>query len=109
LFNYPVGIAIDKLDRYLYVADSFNNAIRRVDVGRPGNEVSTVTSNLLSPFGIVIDSANLNLYVSSQNAIYKVILFCKSQPTVFAGSSKISVYTSNFHSKIRYKWAFGWI
>lgn len=33
LFNRPMGLSVDPIDRYLYVADSNNDAVRRVDLG----------------------------------------------------------------------------
>jgi len=69
------------------VADSSNNAVRRIDVGRPGNVVTTLTNEIMQPYGIVIDKSNLNLFVSSNdlNLIYKVSLSTKVA-TVYAGT-----------------------
>ncbi len=82
--NYPSGIAIDSSGN-LYVADSDENAIRKID---PSGNVSTIagdqyhlgfadgdagTAKFQPPFGIAVDAAG-NVYFTDQidNAIRKV-------------------------------------
>jgi sugar lactone lactonase YvrE len=49
-FNYPTGLAVDS-DGNVYVADSKNNAIRKVDVD---GMVTTFASNLYEPAGVAV-------------------------------------------------------
>jgi len=86
-FDTPIGLTIDSADRYLYVADSVNNLIRRVDLSTTDYNVISLPTSVDSPFGIVIDSSDSVLYVTSQNlnSIYKVSLGDNSV-SLFAGS-----------------------
>ena len=86
-----MGLAIDNQVRYLYVADSSNSAIRRIDVGRPGYVVSTITNKIDTPRGVVIDYSNQNLYISSYNSnnVYKLSL-STNVPVVYAGTGGIT-------------------
>jgi len=76
LFNFPYGMAVDDQSLYLYVADSSNNRVRRININSPGFAVSTLPTTITSPFGLVIDDSNTNLYVSSSasNSVYKLTL-----------------------------------
>jgi sugar lactone lactonase YvrE len=72
-FNYPIGLAIDKLGN-IYVADSGNNAIRKIT---PAGVVTTVVGNGIAgdidgsinnvrfngPTGVAVDTA-LNIFVA---------------------------------------------
>ncbi|MCB1157496.1 MAG: SMP-30/gluconolactonase/LRE family protein [Leptospiraceae bacterium] len=85
LFNSPTGIVIGK-DGYLYVVDSYNNKIRKIDTRN--NTVSTVVGDgsigsqdgngtnarFNTPFGIAVDK-NGNLYISEyyNHTIRKII------------------------------------
>jgi DNA-binding beta-propeller fold protein YncE len=81
-------MAIDDQIRYLYVADSNNNRIRRININSPGFAVNTLPPTINSPFGLVIDDSNTNLYVSSSasNSVYKVTL-SSYVLSLYAGSS----------------------
>lgn len=82
-FNNPVAMAIDAKGN-LFVADSNNNAIRKIT---PAGVVSTVVGSansqgislgalpgsLLMPLGVAIDSNGV-LYVSSSSAVLKIQL-----------------------------------
>ncbi len=74
--NSPVGIAVDSAGN-LYIADSFNNVIRRVShgvittvagngaQGFSGDGGLALSAQLNHPYGIAVDSAG-NLYVTDQ-------------------------------------------
>ena len=57
-FNHPMGIALAP-DGALYIADSKNHAVRKLDHG----VVSTVSSNLKSPRDLAFDAAG-NLWIA---------------------------------------------
>lgn len=57
--NGPAGIAVDSSNN-LYVADSGNNAIRKIT---PGGMISTVVSQLSDPQGVGVDSKG-SLYIA---------------------------------------------
>ncbi len=78
-FNRPAGIALDKANRYLYVAEWGGNKVRKVDLST--NTVSTVagsgTSSVLGgtgaaaafqiPWGVALTDDETSLYVASWN------------------------------------------
>jgi DNA-binding beta-propeller fold protein YncE len=77
-FNFPHDLIIDPANSALYVADSSNHRIRRVDIAT--RSVSTLAGSISgnldgigtssrfdSPFGIAMDTRNLNLYVADSN------------------------------------------
>jgi type VI secretion system Hcp family effector len=77
--NYPHGVALDTLDN-LYIADTFNHRIRRVDTsgvittfagtgkgGFSGDRGAATSANLFFPHGVALDTSG-NLYIAdSQN------------------------------------------
>jgi len=65
-FNGPNGIALDPSGTILYVADTTNGAVRRLDsVGTPTSRTTTIISGLSSPVDVAVD-AGTNLYVLTQ-------------------------------------------
>jgi len=78
-FNRPAGIALDKANRYLYVAEWGGNKVRKIDL--TNNTVSTVagsgTSSVLGgtgtaatfqiPWGVALTDDETALYVASWN------------------------------------------
>ncbi len=69
-FNQPYGVAVDSSGN-IYVADNYNNKIRKIDTS--GN-VTTLVANLFNYLtGVVIDSSdNIFAVDSYNNIIYKI-------------------------------------
>lgn len=82
--SYPIGIATDTMGRCLYVADSGNNAIRRITLTKNNTTssvavIDTVVASpyLNTPYGIAldyIDNGGHVLYVTSFNghAVFRI-------------------------------------
>jgi hypothetical protein len=64
-FNTPGGILLDITGRYLFLADTANGAIRRLDL--TAGDTATYLSGLGTPVDVAMD-ANTNLYVLTQGA-----------------------------------------
>ena len=104
-FNHPSGLAFDR-DDYLYVADRYNNTIRRIS---PTGEVTTVAAavSLQFPSGVAIDSAG-NIVVADtwNNAIRRIspggevttLAGTFSFPSGVAADAADNVYVSDCHS-----------
>src|SRR5665213_3063469 len=71
-FQGPEGVAVDGAGN-IYVADVFNNAIRKVTAGGVVSTLVGGAASLKNPEGVAVDSAG-NVYVtdSSNNTIRKV-------------------------------------
>lgn len=96
-FNNPQAIAVDK-DGNIYVADTLNNCIRKIDVkgntetiaGIPGNggyaNGSASTAQFLNPSGIAVSDDGKTVYVSdTSNHIIRKIE--NGQVTTIAGTT----------------------
>jgi sugar lactone lactonase YvrE len=83
--NTPIGVAVDTA-RNLYIADAFNNRIRKVnaagvittvagngDAGFSGDHAAATNASLSAPFGVAVDKAG-NLYIAdtSNHRVRKV-------------------------------------
>ncbi|CAE8643790.1 unnamed protein product, partial [Polarella glacialis] len=88
----PKGIALDSNYRYLYIADSGNNKIRRIDIsgsdpsagmittvagngfrGYSGNGGSAVAAQLNSPTGVAVDLNNMLWICDYGNSVVRVV------------------------------------
>ena len=117
--NRPAGIALDKANRFLYVAEWGGNKVRKVDLST--NTVSTVagsgTSSVLGgtgtaaafqiPWGVALTDDETSLYVASWNgnALSKINL-SNSLVTVLRQNS-VTPTTPNFSSPRGIYWAGG--
>ncbi|MBU0707072.1 VCBS repeat-containing protein [Patescibacteria group bacterium] len=95
-FNHPGGITISPDDRYLYVTDSGNNRVRRIEIatgqtsliagsGEAGNQDGVESAAMFNkPFGITIDSSGHNLYIADENnhTIRRINLSSNSVTTI---------------------------
>lgn len=81
-FNTPAGIVA--VNGIVFVADNGNNRIRKID----GNNVTTLTSGLVSPYGLALSADQTKLYVSEQNGLHliKEIVIATGVATTLAGS-----------------------
>jgi sugar lactone lactonase YvrE len=98
-FNHPYGITVDK-NNILYVADSYNNRIRKIT---PGGKVTTVAGNgadgfvdgpgeqaeFYVPIGIVVDSME-NIYVGDEGNSSIRKISPDGRVTTLAGNGKFS-------------------
>jgi sugar lactone lactonase YvrE len=97
-FDGPAGICLNRLDNHLYVADSFNCAIRKISLdtglvstvsgnGESGTVDGAVTkARWSSPCGITTDQKG-NIYVSDLNRIRKVDTKGQSSPLSYLSTS----------------------
>lgn len=100
-FYLPWGITTDGTN--LYVADTGNNAIRKVVIAT--GVVTTLAGNVglsNNPWGITTDGINLYVAISGSNMIYKVVI-ATGKVSVLAGngasgSTDGSGSTALFHS-----------
>lgn len=98
-FNHPYGVTVDK-NNNLYVADSYNNRIRKVT---PTGKVTTVAGNGVDgfvdgprdqaefyvPIGIVVDAAD-NIYVGDEGNSSIRKISPDGRVTTLAGNGKFS-------------------
>jgi len=80
-FYYPFGIAVDSSGN-LFVADTGNNALRKIT---PGGTVSTVVAGLGGPSGVAV-SANGTVYIA-ESATSIIRKYAQGALTLVAGIS----------------------
>jgi uncharacterized protein (TIGR03437 family) len=92
--NRPMSVAVDSQGN-LYIADTLNNRIRRVDaagiittfagtgaIGRGPDNVVATSSSLYYPAGVAVDSSGTNVYIVDwQNYLIRKVTIA-SQPAV---------------------------
>ncbi|MFA7634005.1 MAG: hypothetical protein WCX90_10225 [Thiohalomonadaceae bacterium] len=99
-FNYPAGITTDGTN--LYAADTYNNAIRQIDIATGAvttlahrDAVLDLVNDIFtpglfnSPIGITTDGANLYVTDSINNTISKVVI-ATGEVTIVAGNADSS-------------------
>ena len=70
-FSNPTGIAFDSSQTFLYICDTGNNAIRRMQI----NPFSVTTlASIPNPSGIAVDSSNYAYIVCSTGNLYQLSL-----------------------------------
>ncbi len=84
LLNGPNDVAVDGAGN-LYIADSFNGLIRRVDA-TSGNITVLAGSGLNNPTGVAVDTAG-NLYIADTgNSVVRRVNLSSGQMSVMAGT-----------------------
>ena len=63
-FFNPQGVAVNAAGTFVYVADSGNNSVRRIDVS--GDAVTTIATGF-KPYGMTLNAAGTMLYVADYN------------------------------------------
>jgi len=97
LLNYPQGVALDSAGN-LYIADTFNNAVRMVrngiittvggngGVGDSGDGGPATSAQITNPIGIAVDLAG-NIYVSDSSAVVRKFSLNGSIATIAGNGS----------------------
>jgi sugar lactone lactonase YvrE len=85
-FNSPTGLALNSAKTYLYVADTGNSSIRRINMSSDAKPVTKFYSGVLSgPEGLVFNGSDL--YVcDTKNSVIRSINFDSSDVSVFVSS-----------------------
>lgn len=105
-FQNPTGITIDSLGANLYVVDTWNHAIRRINLSTM--YVSTLAggglgsadgfgkkATLSGPFGVNIDQAGANLYITPSQRVLRRYNFSASTLYSMAGAVSNAATPSN--------------
>lgn len=100
-FRTPYGVAVNSTGS-LYVADRFNNAIRKVDIatgtvttpygtlGTPGSGDGIGTAALFSnPSGLALDAAGILYVADTSNHTIRRIILATGAVTTLAGASQL--------------------
>ncbi len=84
-FNFPNGITTDGTN--LYVADTSNNAIRKIVIST--GVVTTLSATVSGPSGITTDGTNLYL-TEGANSVVRQIVLSTGVVTTLAGTSGVT-------------------
>lgn len=108
-FDFPAGLATDSAGR-IYVADSKNNKIRRID---GSFNVSTYgpSTNLLGPEGVAVDESGRVFVADTRNHVIRLISADGSTITTIAGEFGVPGNSTGFGSGARFNFPKGllWI
>lgn len=66
-FNAPKGLAVNSAGTILYVADTGNNRVQKIDLTVSPLTVSDVVTGLNGPTGLALNSAGTTLYIADTN------------------------------------------
>ena len=80
-FRFPVGLAVDA-DENIYVADSLNHSIRKID---PDNNVTTIAAGFFQPASVTVGNDGKVYVADTRNHAIKMI--DGNTVTVLAGSA----------------------
>ena len=58
LLNRPMGVCVDPIERYLYIADTNNDCLRRVSLGPPGEPENASKTTVIAVEGAAPDTAS---------------------------------------------------
>jgi sugar lactone lactonase YvrE len=100
--SHPMGMALDKTGDNLYIADTFNNVVRKVDLtlftittvagdGRAGfiDDVKATEGRLSYPTGVAIDSGG-NLFIAdAYNGRIRIVDSQTQKISTYAGTGKL--------------------
>jgi sugar lactone lactonase YvrE len=110
-FNHPGGVALDT-NNNVYVADTYNGAIRKMTPSGSGWVVTTVATGLNYPYGVAVDMSN-NVYVgdtfnnvvrkytpSGTNWVMTTLAGSFANPTGVAVDTNGNVYVVEFATSV---------
>jgi len=86
-FNYPVGLALDGAGNIL-IADSKNNAVRKMDSTNLVTTVTSVTNGLYEPAAVAVDDAGRLFVADTRNHVIKLVT--TNGVTIIAGRLGVS-------------------
>lgn len=92
-FNKPSSVAVDNVHNVMYIADTENHAIKRMDLN--GNNITTIGSGFFRPEGVYLNSSADKLYVADTgNNVVKIIDLIDPSLSVseMSGKDNIQIY-----------------
>ena len=120
MFYYPTGVAIDPSTGDIFVADTYNHAIRMINIssgnvstfsgnGNPGlSNGPRSTAQFNYPYGIAIDPSTGNIFVAdTDNVIIRMINISSDNVTTFAGIPGSPGYLNGPSSLSQFNYPFG--